>query len=159
MFDMGFLELAVIAGIGLIVLGPERLPEAARTIGRYVGQMRRFVGNFQRQIEQEMRLDELNRKIMEETKDETFTNNDGTTTPPRREPVENDPGFYAEYPERKPKADSEAEKTEAAQTTEPADGEAAGPAADTTSDNRADTPADNGAEKPEDDRQPPEGRS
>ncbi|TGG93262.1 twin-arginine translocase subunit TatB [Natronospirillum operosum] len=102
MFDMGFLELAMLAGIGLIVLGPERLPVAARTVGRYIGQARRFVGKFQRQIEQEMRLEELNRKIMEDTKDQTFTNNDGTTTTSRREPVENDPGFYAEHPERRP---------------------------------------------------------
>ncbi|MCH8550431.1 MAG: Sec-independent protein translocase protein TatB [Natronospirillum sp.] len=112
MFDMGFLELALIAGIGLVVLGPERLPEAARTVGRYVGQMRRFVGNFQRQIEQEVRLEELNRKIMEETEDQSFTNNDGSTTPPRRQPVENDPGFYAEYPERKPKPEASESPTE-----------------------------------------------
>lgn len=78
MFDMGFLELALIAGIALIVLGPERLPVAARTVGRYIGQVRRFVGEFQRQIEQETRLEELNRKIMEDTKGQQFTNNDGT---------------------------------------------------------------------------------
>lgn len=79
MFDMGFLELALIAGIALIVLGPERLPVAARTVGRYIGQVRRFVGNFQRQIEQETRLEELNRKIMEDTKGQTFRNNDDTS--------------------------------------------------------------------------------
>ena len=78
MFDMGFLELALIAGIALIVLGPERLPVAARTIGRYIGQVRRFVGEFQRQIEQETRLEELNRKIMEDTKGQQFPNNDGS---------------------------------------------------------------------------------
>lgn len=82
MFDMGFLEMAVIAGIGLLVLGPERLPVAARTVGRYVGQARRFVGNFQRQIEQEVRLEELNKTIMRETEGQTFTNNDGSVTEP-----------------------------------------------------------------------------
>lgn len=105
MFDMGFLELALIAGIGLIVLGPERLPVAARTIGRYIGQIRRFVGNFQRQIEQESRLEELNKRIMEETQGQSFTNNDGTTSEPdtaeqadkperpRRQPIEDQPGY------------------------------------------------------------------
>lgn len=102
MFDMGFLELALIAGIGLIVLGPERLPVAARTIGRYIGQIRRFVGNFQRQIEQESRLEELNKRIMEETQGQSFTNNDGTTSEPdstekperpKRQPIEDQPGY------------------------------------------------------------------
>lgn len=95
MFDVGFLELAIIAGIALIILGPERLPGAARTVGRYVGQAKRMVGNFQRQIEQEVRLDELNKKIMEDTKGQTFINNDGTSadgsTPIKREPAGNDP--------------------------------------------------------------------
>lgn len=113
MFDIGFLELAIIAGIALIVLGPERLPGAARTVGRYIGQARRMVGNFQRQIEQEVRLDELNKKIMEDTKGQTFTNNDGTvstpttsttadyeTDPVQREPAGNDPGLHEVSPER-----------------------------------------------------------
>lgn len=108
MFDIGFLELAIIAGIALIILGPERLPGAARTVGRYVGQARRMVGNFQRQIEQEIRLDELNKKIMDDTKGQTFTNNDGSTTPPsdpaapdiQREPAGNDPGLHEISPER-----------------------------------------------------------
>ncbi|WLD57923.1 Sec-independent protein translocase protein TatB [Salinispirillum sp. LH 10-3-1] len=104
MFDIGFLELAIIAGIALIVLGPERLPGAARTVGRYIGQARRMVGNFQRQIEQEVRLDELNKKIMEDTKGQTFTNNDGTTTDTsmpavQREPAGNDPGLHEVSPE------------------------------------------------------------
>lgn len=80
MFDMGFMELALIAGIGLLVLGPERLPVVARTLGRYVGQARRFAGNFQRQMEQEVRLEELNKKIMDDTRGQSFRNNDGTTT-------------------------------------------------------------------------------
>ncbi|MFY0663804.1 MAG: twin-arginine translocase subunit TatB [Natronospirillum sp.] len=108
MFDIGFLELAVIMGIALIVLGPERLPGAARTVGRYIGQARRMVGNFQRQIEQEIRLDELNKKIMDDTQGQTFTNNDGTTSKPangnadpvvQREPTEDDPGVREISPE------------------------------------------------------------
>jgi sec-independent protein translocase protein TatB len=76
MFDIGFLEIGIIAAISLIVLGPERLPTVARTIGKTIGMVRRHVGNFQRQIEQDIRLEELNQKIMEETKGQQFRNND-----------------------------------------------------------------------------------
>lgn len=76
MFDVGFLEIAIIAAISLIVLGPERLPTVARTVGKTIGMVRRHVGNFQRQIEQDIRLEELNKKIMEETQGQHFPNND-----------------------------------------------------------------------------------
>jgi sec-independent protein translocase protein TatB len=76
MFDIGFLEIGIIAAISLIVLGPERLPTVARTIGKTIGMVRRHVGNFQRQIEQDIRLEELNQKIMEDTKGQQFPNND-----------------------------------------------------------------------------------
>lgn len=76
MFDIGFLEIGIIAAISLIVSGPERLPVVARTIGKTIGMVRRHVGNFQRQIEQDIRLEELNQKIMAETQDQQFPNND-----------------------------------------------------------------------------------
>ena len=76
MFDIGFLELLLVAIIAMVVIGPERLPGAARTVGQTIGKVRRFFNNIQRQIEQEVRLDELNKKIMTETKDlETKANN------------------------------------------------------------------------------------
>ncbi|WP_108125722.1 Sec-independent protein translocase protein TatB [Saccharospirillum mangrovi] len=76
MFDMGFSELLLIAIIGLVVIGPERLPGVARTLGRQVGNLRRFMRSLQTQLEQEVKLDELNRKIMAETRGQTFRNND-----------------------------------------------------------------------------------
>lgn len=76
MFDMGFSELLLIAIIGLVVIGPERLPGVARTVGRQVGNLRRFMRSMQTQLEQEVKLDELNRKIMAETRGQTFRNND-----------------------------------------------------------------------------------
>lgn len=76
MFDMGFSELLLIAVIGLVVIGPERLPGVARTVGRQVGSLRRFMRSMQTQLEQEVKLDELNRKIMAETRGQTFRNND-----------------------------------------------------------------------------------
>lgn len=76
MFDIGFTELMLLAVIGMVVIGPERLPGVARTLGRSVGKARRFMTGLQNQLEQEVRLDELNKKIMAETKGQTFKNND-----------------------------------------------------------------------------------
>ena len=59
MFDIGFLELAIIAVVGLIVIGPERLPEVARTVGTWVGKFRRFVSSVKSDIERELRQDEI----------------------------------------------------------------------------------------------------
>lgn len=64
MFDIGFLELAIIAVVGLIVIGPERLPEVARTVGTWVGRFRRFVSNVKSDIDRELRQEEL-RKALE----------------------------------------------------------------------------------------------
>ncbi len=63
MFDIGFLELAIIAVVGLIVIGPERLPEVARTIGTWVGKFRRFVSSVKSDIERELRQDEIRKAI------------------------------------------------------------------------------------------------
>lgn len=73
MFDIGFAELLVLAVIAMVVVGPERLPGVLRTVGKTVGQARRFMTGLQNQIEQEIKLDELNKKIMAETKDMDFT--------------------------------------------------------------------------------------
>jgi sec-independent protein translocase protein TatB len=64
MFDIGFLELAIIAVVGLIVIGPERLPEVARTVGTWVGRFRRFVTSVKADIDRELRQEEL-RKALE----------------------------------------------------------------------------------------------
>lgn len=69
MFDIGFTELLMLAIIGMVVIGPERLPTAARSIGRTLGQLRRYMTNLQNQIEQEVKLDELNKKIMAEDRE------------------------------------------------------------------------------------------
>jgi len=63
MFDIGFTELMLVGVIGLIILGPERLPKAARTIGLMVGKMRRTMSGIQQEIEQEMRNQELHEKM------------------------------------------------------------------------------------------------
>ncbi|MDR1367927.1 MAG: Sec-independent protein translocase protein TatB [Candidatus Accumulibacter sp.] len=59
MFEVSVSELMVLAIVGLIVVGPERLPKAARTAGFFLGRLRRYVNEVKTDIEREMRLDEL----------------------------------------------------------------------------------------------------
>ncbi len=68
MFDVGFLEIVIIAAIALVILGPERLPRAARTAGLWVGRARRMVADVKTDIDREIRDSELAdmRKLGEE---------------------------------------------------------------------------------------------
>lgn len=59
MFDIGFSELMVIGIVALIVIGPERLPKVARTIGHLLGRAQRYVSDVKSDINREMQLDEL----------------------------------------------------------------------------------------------------
>jgi sec-independent protein translocase protein TatB len=68
MFDIGFFELMLIAGLGLIILGPERLPKAARTVGMYIGRIRRQMTNIQQDIERQIREEELSEKLKDPLK-------------------------------------------------------------------------------------------
>jgi sec-independent protein translocase protein TatB len=65
MFDIGFSELMVIAVVALIVIGPERLPKVARTLGHLFGRMQRYVNDVKADITREMQLEEL-RKLQSE---------------------------------------------------------------------------------------------
>ena len=59
MFDIGFSELLVIGVVALIVIGPERLPRVARTIGILAGRLQRYVSDVKADINREIELDEL----------------------------------------------------------------------------------------------------
>lgn len=61
MFDVGFSELVVIGIVALIVIGPERMPAVARTVGALLGRLQRYVRDVKSEINREMRLDELRR--------------------------------------------------------------------------------------------------
>lgn len=63
MFDIGFLELLVCGVIALLVLGPERLPTAARAAGRWVGAARRMVGQFTSELDRQLKADELREEL------------------------------------------------------------------------------------------------
>ncbi len=59
MFDVGFSELMVIAVVALIVIGPERLPRVARTLGHLFGRLQRYVNDVKADINREIELEEL----------------------------------------------------------------------------------------------------
>lgn len=61
MFDIGFTELIVIGVVALIVIGPERLPKVARTVGHLYGRMQRYVSSVKSDISHEIQLDEMRR--------------------------------------------------------------------------------------------------
>lgn len=60
MFDIGFFELCIIGVVALLVLGPDRLPQAARTAGMWIGRAKRMMSQVKRDIDEELRQEELN---------------------------------------------------------------------------------------------------
>ncbi|HEY5602528.1 MAG TPA: Sec-independent protein translocase protein TatB [Gammaproteobacteria bacterium] len=84
MFDIGFMELVLVAVVALLVIGPERLPEVARTVGFWVGKIRKFVysvqedfnrevvksGELKRLLEEQAKIKDIH-EILEHTVDET----------------------------------------------------------------------------------------
>lgn len=68
MFDISFTELLVIGVIALVVIGPERLPKVARTLGHLVGRAQRYVSDVKSDIQREVELDEL-RKLKDQMQD------------------------------------------------------------------------------------------
>jgi sec-independent protein translocase protein TatB len=68
MFDFSFSELALIGAIALIVLGPERLPKVARTVGEWAGKAQRYVSQVKADINREIEVAEL-QKLQEQARD------------------------------------------------------------------------------------------
>jgi sec-independent protein translocase protein TatB len=67
MFDIGFPELILVCVVALLVLGPERLPVALRTLGLWVGRARRSFLSVKAEIEREIGMDEVRRQLHNET--------------------------------------------------------------------------------------------
>jgi sec-independent protein translocase protein TatB len=63
--DIGVTKLAIIGGIALVVIGPEKLPGVARMVGTLLGRARRYVADVKAEVDRSMELDEL--KKMRET--------------------------------------------------------------------------------------------
>ena len=66
MFDIGFPELMLAAIVGLLVIGPERLPEALRTLGLWLGRMRRSFQSVKAEVEKEIGMDEVRKQLHNE---------------------------------------------------------------------------------------------
>ncbi len=65
MIDIGVTKLAIIGGIALVVIGPEKLPALAKTVGTLLGRARRYVADVKAEVNRSMELDEL--KKMKDT--------------------------------------------------------------------------------------------
>lgn len=59
MFDLGLSKLAVIGVVALIVIGPERLPKVARTVGTLLGRAQRYLADVKAEVNREMQMDEM----------------------------------------------------------------------------------------------------
>ena len=59
MFDISFSEILVLAVVALVVVGPERLPKVARTLGYLFGRAQRYIADVKSDIQREMELEEL----------------------------------------------------------------------------------------------------
>lgn len=68
MFDIGFWELVVISIIGLIVLGPERLPGAIRSVMHWVTTVKEMANSVKTEVAQELKLHELNENMIKASK-------------------------------------------------------------------------------------------
>ena len=67
MFDVSFSELLVIAVVALLVIGPEKLPKVARTVGAFTGRMQRYLAQVKEEVNREVRFEEL-QKLQQEIK-------------------------------------------------------------------------------------------
>ncbi|WP_110648038.1 Sec-independent protein translocase protein TatB [Salinicola peritrichatus] len=124
MFDIGFFELLLIGIVGLLVLGPERLPKAARTAGLWIGRVKRSVSSIQREITAQLEAEELRQKLAEQQKkldegvnrvrrDVENSFNDSSPPPASSEPPRDDtpshddrPAGVPDVPSRRPDADA-----------------------------------------------------
>jgi sec-independent protein translocase protein TatB len=68
MFDFSFSELALIGAVALVVLGPERLPKVARTVGEWAGKAQRYVSQVKADVTRELEVTEL-KKLQEQARD------------------------------------------------------------------------------------------
>lgn len=66
MFDIGFFELLIIVVVGLLVIGPERLPTTVRTVGLWIGRIKRTLTETRREIEEQLGADEIRRELRNE---------------------------------------------------------------------------------------------
>lgn len=66
MFDIGFTEIIIICLVGLVVIGPKRLPDALRAGAMWMGRGKRMITNVRRDLENEIGLDDIRRDLRNE---------------------------------------------------------------------------------------------
>jgi sec-independent protein translocase protein TatB len=118
MFDISFTEILVIGVVALIVLGPERLPGVARTLGHLFGRAQRYVNDVKNDIHREIELEELKKfktsvegaahsiettvrseiRQFQEAVDATEASSSNPAAPPRRPEVVAEPGAPMDSP-------------------------------------------------------------
>ncbi|WP_241047560.1 Sec-independent protein translocase protein TatB, partial [Achromobacter xylosoxidans] len=127
MFDVSLTELMVIGVVALIVIGPERLPKVARTVGHLLGRAQRYVNDVKSDIQREIELDELRKfKSEMETAAQDVQQSLNDTHNALQEPVQQ---FRAELDEVAREASGKPAVTAGAETaTASADPHAAQPA-------------------------------
>lgn len=74
MFDVGFWELAILFGLGLIILGPERMPKVAMQLGSWIGRARRMARQLSDQFREEMVENEIKNPFSPTSADKKTTN-------------------------------------------------------------------------------------
>ncbi len=72
MFDIGFWELCLVGLVSLLVIGPERLPKAARIAGFWLGKTRNMVASVKTEIKEELQAEEMRQILKEQTDLEEF---------------------------------------------------------------------------------------
>ena len=94
MFDIGFTELIIIAVVGLLVIGPERLPGAIRTASLWLNRVKRGFNDIKREVEQELHNDSVMQELRntsEQIKEQTAELKDeltGAAVPSGNQPTE-----------------------------------------------------------------------
>ena len=137
MGNLGGGEVLVILFIALIVLGPNKLPEAARQVGRAVNEVRRISGGFQREMREAMNepikaAEEAKSQIMDPFGQASSSASRGATGIPKTGSADIDPPLPTATP--KPDADANADADEPAEATDRAAATAEPPATDPSDD-------------------------
>lgn len=108
MFEVGFWELVLVFGVGLVVLGPERLPKVAAQLGNWAGQARRMARNLSSQIQAEIQPVESSLHSVNEALRKDYSAMRPEPGQPAAEQTPADSVLTTSNPEAKPDTDTQA---------------------------------------------------
>jgi len=107
MFEVGFWELVLVFGVGLVVLGPERLPKVAAQLGNWAGQARRMARNLSSQIQAEIQPVESSLQSVNESLRKDYSAMRPEPGQPTEQKTAADDALKANNPEAKPGIDTQ----------------------------------------------------